>query len=97
MCEVVTLVHYVVSKPVRVYCDASSYGVGVCLMHVIGGQENWLLMLLEHYHKQNAQIEREALNIVFAIIGIHKYLYGRKIALITDHKPLLGTIRVFHH
>ena len=35
VCEVVTLVHYDVDKPVRVYCDASSYGVGACLMHVI--------------------------------------------------------------
>ena len=39
MSEVVTMVHYDVSKPVRVYCDASSCGVGACLMHVIGGQE----------------------------------------------------------
>ena len=39
VCEVVTLVHYDVDKPVRVYCNASSYGVGACLMHVIGGQE----------------------------------------------------------
>ena len=38
VCEVVTLAHYDVDKPVRVYCDASSYGVGTSLMHVIGGQ-----------------------------------------------------------
>ena len=29
------LVHYNVHKPIKLYCDASPYGVGVCLMHVV--------------------------------------------------------------
>jgi len=31
------LVHYDVSKPIKLYCDASPCGVGACLMHVISG------------------------------------------------------------
>ena len=33
------LVHYDVSKPIKLYCDASPYGIGACMMHVINGKE----------------------------------------------------------
>ena len=33
------LAHYDVTKPIKLYCDASPYGLGACLMHVINGKE----------------------------------------------------------
>ena len=81
VCEVVTLVHYNVDKPVRVYCDASSYGVGACLMHVIGGQEKptaYTCRILSQAEMKYAQIEQEALAVMFAVKKFHQHVHGRR-------------------
>ena len=85
------LAHYDADKPVKLYCDASPRGVGACLMHIIDGQEKpvaYASRTLTPAEVNYAQIEREALAIVFAVRKFHQYLYGRQFTLVTDHRPL---------
>ena len=89
------LVHYDVKRPIRLSCDACTYGLGAVLSHVIDGQERpvaYASRLLTKAEKNYAQIDKEALAIVFGVKRFHKYLYGRRFTLVTDHKPLTSLL-----
>ena len=45
---------------------------------------------LNSAEKKYSQIEREALSLVFGVNKFHKFLYGRKFVMYTDHKPLIA-------
>lgn len=91
------LVHYDPKLPLIVSCDASPYGVGSVLSHVMpSGEEKPVAFAsrsLTTAEKKYAQIEREGLSVVFGVTHFHKYLYGRSFKIQTDHQPLLGLLK----
>ena len=87
------LTHYDAKLEIIVASDASSYGVGACILHKmpdgtkkpIAHVSRTLLPAEKHY----SQIEKEALGIIFAVTKFYRYLHGRFFTVQTDHKPLI--------
>ena len=86
------LVHYDPSRPLKLDCDASSYGVGAVLSHVFpDGLERpvaYASKTLTQSERGYSQLEKEALSLVYGVNKFHQFIYGRRFTLVTDHKPL---------
>ena len=67
-----TFIHYAPKLPLKLYCDASSVGIGAVLSHVMkDGTERpiaYASRSLSKAERNYSQIEREALSIVWGII-----------------------------
>ena len=88
------LIHFDQKLKVILSCDASPTGVGVVLAHQLSdGSERpvaYASRSLSETEQRYAQIDKEALSIIFAVKRFHQYLFGLSFTIITDHKPLLG-------
>lgn len=79
-------------KTTTIQCDASSTGLGACLLqegHPIAYSSRSLTKCEQNY----AQIEKELLAICFATERFHQYVYGHTTIVHTDHKPLEAIIK----
>ena len=86
------LTHYYPHKPLLLACDASDYGIGAVLSHVVDdGKERpiaYISRTLSPAEKHYSQLEKEALGIVFAVKKFNRYLMGRHFTIESDYQPL---------
>ena len=71
--------------------DASEYGIGSILTqdgHPVGYHSRTLNPSENNY----AQNEKEMLAIAYGLTKFHQYNYGKKVTVITDHKPLVSIV-----
>ena len=86
------LAHYDTKLPLRLVGDASSYGIDAVISHILpDGSErpiSYASKILSTSEHNYAQLEKEALSLVYGVQKFRPYLYGRSFILCTDHKPL---------
>ena len=79
------LVHFDPSKELIVAADASPYGLGAVLSHKMEDNTekpiSFASRTLSAPEKKYAQVEKEALTIIFAVQKFHQYLHGRRFSI----------------
>ena len=70
------LARYNLSLPLKLASDASSYGNGAVISHVYIDEAERPISRTLSSEKNYAQIEKEALALVYGIRHFHQYLYG---------------------
>ena len=83
------IIHFDPTKNLTLTCDSSPDGIGAVLSH---GELPiaFASRSLNQAERNYSQLDREGLSIIFGVRKFHKFVYGREITIITDHKPLLG-------
>ena len=90
--EAPVLVHFDANLPLRLAGDASPYGVGAVISHVMPDGSEHPIAFASHTlspsERNYSQVEKEALSLIFGVRKFHQYLYGRRFTIVTDYKPL---------
>lgn len=92
LCQSPVLAHYDPNEQLMVACDASPHGIAAVLSHRYeNGTERpvaYASRTLTESEKRYAQIDREALALVFGVKKFKEYLFGKPFILVTDNRPL---------
>lgn len=91
MTEAPVLAYYDPQLPLVVQCDSSQSGLGAVLMQQ-GKPLDYRSRSLTPAERNYAQIEKELLAIVFALERFNTYTFGRKVVVLSDHKPLVNIV-----
>ena len=82
-----TLAYYDPKSELTLQVDASQKGLGAAIMQH-GRPIAFASKSLTETEQNYAQIEKEMYAITFGCERFHQYVYGRKVTVETDHKPL---------
>ena len=83
------LTHFNPAPPINMAADASAYGIGAVISHIIPDGSEKPIAFASHTlttsEKSYGQLEKEALSFIFGVKKFHQYFYGRKFNLITEN------------
>ena len=91
ICNSSAIINFDPKRETILITDASEYGIGGVLSQLINGEEKIVSCFsrtLSEVEKKLPQIQKEALAIVESVKKFHKFLFGHKFILVTDHQPL---------
>jgi hypothetical protein len=74
-------------QPIVVTTDASEFGIGATLEQN-GHPVICISRLLNKAERGYSQTQKEALGVFWAVKRLHKYLFGMRFTIITDHQAL---------
>ena len=85
------LTYFDTNKQAILQVDASKSGLGACLLQD-GKPIAYSSRSMTATEQQYPQIEKELLSVVFGTEKFHYFLYGRRVIVHTDHKPLISIL-----